>query len=75
MLSVLQPCQEKVNKKHEAHKQEMRKSRTISTDYKVRQDLEEGDADRTKICNEFKRGELLKHGEDIYNKIKPDLRQ
>jgi len=66
-LSALQPCQEKVKKrKREAHKQEKRKSRrsmTVSTEYKARQDLDEGDADGTKLKKEYKRGELLIHGE------------
>jgi len=77
-LSALQPCQEKVKKrKREAHKQEKRKSRrsmTVSTEYKARQDLDEGDADGTKLKKEYKRGELLIHGEDTYKKIKLDLK-
>jgi len=76
--SNVQPCQEKVKKrKHETHKQEKRKSRkstTVSTEYKARQDLDEGDADGTKLYNEYKRGELLIHGEDTYKKIKLDLK-
>ncbi len=77
-LSALQPCQEKVKKrKHEAHKHEKRKSRrnmTVSTEYKARQDLEKGDADGTKLYNEYNRGELLIHGGDTYKKIKLDLK-
>ena len=77
-LSALQPCQEKVKKrKHEAHKQEKRKSRrnmTVSTEYKARQDLDEGDADGTNLYNEYKTGELLIHGEDTYKKINLDLK-
>ena len=67
-LSALQPCQEK-KMKHETHKHEKRKSRRStagSTEYKARQDLDEGDADGTKLYNEYKRGELLVHGEDTY---------
>ena len=65
------PCQEKVKKrKHD----EKRKSRTVSTEYKARQDLDEGDADEAKVYNEYKRGELSIHGEDTYKKIKPDLK-
>ncbi len=45
-----------------------------STEYKARQDLDEGDADGTKLYNEYKRGELLIHGEDTYKKIKLDLK-
>ncbi len=77
-LSTLQPCQEKVKKrKHEAYKQAKRKSRrsrTVSTEYKARQDLDEGDANETKLYNEYKRGILLVHGEDTYEKIKLDLK-
>ena len=47
---------------------------TVSTEYKARQDLDEGDADGTKHYNEYKRGELLIHGEDTYKKIKLDLK-
>ncbi len=36
--------------------------------------LDEGDADGTKLYNEYKRGELLIHGEHTYKKIKLDLR-
>jgi len=64
-------------RKHETHKQEKRKSgrnMTVSTEYKARQDLDEGDADGTKHYNEYKRGELLIHGEDTYKKIKLDLK-
>ena len=65
------PCQENVKKrKHD----EKRKSRTVSTEYKARQDLDEGDADEAKFYNEYKRGELSIHGEDTYKKIKPDLK-
>ena len=74
-LSALQPCQEK-KRKHETHKPEKRKSRRNtagSTEYKARQDLDEGDADGAKLYNEYKRGELLVHGEDTYKKIKLDL--
>jgi len=57
-----------VNKrKHEAGKQEKRKSKrsmTSSTEYKARQDLDERDADGTKLYNEYRRGALLIHGED-----------
>ena len=77
-LGALQPCQEKVKRrKHEAHKQEMRKSRrnmTVSTEYKARQDLDEGDADGTELYNEYKRGELLIHGEDTYKKDQTDIK-
>ena len=63
LQSVRQPGQEKVKKrKHEAGKREKRKSRrsmTGSTEYKARQDLDESDADGTKLYNEYKRGELL----------------
>jgi len=58
-------------RKHEAHKHEKRKSRrnmTVSTEYKARQDLEKGDADGTKLYNEYNRGELLIHGGDTYKK-------
>ncbi|DBB17572.1 TPA: hypothetical protein ACH3X3_002627 [Trebouxia sp. C0006] len=75
-LSALQPCQEK-KRKHETHTQEKRKSRRNtagSTEYKARQDLDERDADGTKIYNEYKRGELLIHGQDTYKKIKLDLK-
>ncbi len=64
-------------RKHEAHKQEKRKSRrniTVSTEYKARQDLDEGDADGTKLYNAYKRGELLIHGEDTYKKINLDMK-
>ena len=50
-LSALQPFQEK-KRKHETHNQEKRKSRrntTGSTEYMARQDLDEGDADGTKL--------------------------
>ncbi len=47
---------------------------TVSTEYKARQDLDEGDADGTKLHNEYKRGEFLIHGEDTYKKIKLDLK-
>ncbi len=75
-LNALQPCQEE-KRKHETHKQEKRKSRRNtagSTEYKARQDLDEGDADGTKLYNEYKRGELLVHGEDTYKKIILDLK-
>lgn len=39
---------------------------TFSTEYKARQDLDEGDADVTKLYNEYRRGELLIHGENTY---------
>ena len=64
-------------RKHETHTQEKRKSRKNtagSTEYKARQDLDEGDADGTKLYNEYKRGELLTHGKDTYKRIKLDLR-
>ena len=38
------------------------------------QDLDEGDANGTKLYNEYKRGELLIHGQDTYRKIKSDLK-
>ncbi len=75
-LSALQPCREK-KRKHETHKHEKRKSRRNtagSTEYKARQDLDEGDADGTELYNEYKRGELFIHGEDIYKKIKLNLK-
>ncbi len=75
-LNAVRPCQEK-KRKHETHTQQKRKSRrnTVgSTEYKARQDLDEGDADGTKLYNEYKRGELLMHGKDTYKKIKLDLK-
>lgn len=39
-----------------------------------RQDLDESDADGTKLYNECKRGELLIHGEDTCKKIKLNLK-
>ena len=75
-LNAVRPCQEK-KRKHETHTQEKRKSRrnTVgSTEYKARQDLDEGDAGGTKLYNEYKRGELLMHGKDTYKKIKLDLK-
>ncbi len=50
--------------KHEAHKQETRKSRRtmiVSTGYKAKQDLDEGNADGTKVNNGYKRGLLSCH--------------
>jgi len=75
-LSALQPCQEK-KRKHETHNQVTRKSKRNmagSTEYKARQDLDEGDADGTKLYSEYKRGEMLIHGAHTYKKIKLDLK-
>ena len=44
----------------------------IDTEYKARQDLEESDANETKLYNEYKRGELLIHGQNTYKKKKLD---
>jgi len=44
------------------------------TEYKARQDLDEGDADGTNLYNEYKTGEFLIHGEDTYKKINLDLK-
>ena len=68
-LNALQPCQEK-KMKHKTHKQEKSKSRKNTagrTEYKARQNLDEGDADGTKLYSEYKRGELLVQGEDTYS--------
>ncbi len=51
-----------------------KEEQTVSTEYKARQDLDEADADGTKLYNEYKRGELLVHGEDTYKNIKLDLK-
>ncbi len=75
--SIQQPSVKK--RKHEGGKQEQKKMRgrrsmKIDTEYKARQDLEESDADGTKLYSEYKRGELPIHGEDTYKKIKLDLK-
>ena len=68
-----QPCQEK-KRKHETQKQVKRKSRTNkagSTDYKARQDLDEGDADGTKLYNTYKRGEQRCFGQTQQRRPQP----
>jgi len=55
-------------------KRKNRRNTAGSTEYKARQDLDEGDADGTKLYSEYKRGELLIHGEETYKKIKLDLK-
>ena len=65
---ALQPCQEKVKKrKHKAHNEEEQEEH--DSQHRV-----QGDADGTKLHNEYKRGEFLIHGEDTYKKIRLDMK-
>jgi len=74
-LSALQPREEEEVRDTHARKEEEQKKhgRQHRVQGKARP-LDEGDADGTKLYNEYRRGELLIHGQDTYKKIKLDLK-